>query len=94
MKTIEQCYKDFLNQLIPNDFSVKQISVTIENAFKSGINFAQQWIDVNDELPKEKTWVIAKVSNYYVAAYYNNEYWWDYHGTSKAIHNITHWRPI
>ena len=62
-----------------------------ENGFKSGVEFAQRWIPVSEELPKEGQEIICKNGNYKTVHFYypNGVVDEDF---LKA--NYTHWRPI
>ena len=59
------------------------------NGFKAGVEFAQRWISVEDELPEESDFVLVKTgSGCITTAYFHQE---DSYFTSGII---THWRPI
>ena len=58
-------------------------------SFKAGVEFAQRWISVEDELPEESDFVLVKTgSGCITTAYFHQE---DSYFTSGII---THWRPI
>ena len=57
--------------------------------FEAGVEFAQRWISVEDELPEESDFVLVKTgSGCITTAYFHQE---DSYFTSGII---THWRPI
>lgn len=67
-------------------------------AFKQGVEFAQQWISVEDELPEEykqsgySKQVLCKTTmGSFVVLYYDMEY---NRFTAPAHVEVTHWRPI
>jgi hypothetical protein len=91
MKTIEQSAIEYLNKdldIVDGEYT----SVAILNAFEAGAEFAQRWIPIEEELPKEKGVCLVKQRGYiqigrWIVDSNNKGYWWDYLG-------ITHWRPI
>jgi len=111
MKTKEEAAKEYckieVNEGKDNDalFSsrvgMKQI---IERAFKSGVEFAEQWISVEDELPEEDQFnddfssnVLVK-SDYLLTEFtgyfsFKTKQWYSY-PSHENIKAVTHWRPI
>jgi hypothetical protein len=85
MKMVEQAAKEYaenLGETLDTDCA--------HRAFKAGVEFAQEWISVEKELPDAGITVLIKDKN-------NNYGWacirygdWDY----KFKNTITHWRPI
>lgn len=64
-----------------------------EMAFKAGVEFAQRWISVEDELPEEGKYVLLKYeSGIYLGGIDGNMFFEDT-GT-KDDETPTHWRPI
>ena len=66
--------------------------------FKSGVEFAQRWIPVEEELPETNEFYESKIclvkntyGNVNVARYYSNTKLW-YFNSSDFV--VTHWRPI
>ena len=61
------------------------------NGFKKGVEFAQRWISVEEELPQaEGKYLVIRSGNTEIEQWKitnNKGYWYDYLG-------ITHWRPI
>ena len=94
MKTIEQASRDFERQFGFN--SIGEINATHEEAFKAGVQFAEEWIDVNDELPEEASFNMSNDvltlsgSMCSVKRYdYELKCW-----TGSPHVTVTHWRPI
>jgi len=95
MKFIEEaaqdfCWGDDTDHFPPyaREFGMK--------AFKAGVKFAQQWIDVNDELPDENEIVLTKEWTqsepmWGVCARIGND-WYNFAGKVEYI--PTHWRKI
>lgn len=61
-----------------------------------GMNDAQnEWIDVNDRLPKEGVNVMAyTVSEFYEVMHYEDGYWIDLDFTMIKPIYVTHWQPL
>ena len=89
MKTIEQALDEAYNNAGSNAY--------FGNGFRAGIEFAQRWVSVEEELPelKEKQYSIlakTKTNEYIVVNVFG-----DIEYLRKGIFeyfNITHWRPI
>jgi hypothetical protein len=84
MKTIEEEAKEVW---------VKDLDVT--DFFRSGVEFAQRWIPVEEELPTEDTYVLTLSNRHNGDVYYRVI--WFRHGSffsTEQTSNITHWRPI
>ena len=71
------------------------------NGFKAGVEFAQRWIPVEDELPKIGEKVITKMTkdkrtSYGIATRIREEWEINAHWIDHTFSNmtITHWRPI
>lgn len=65
------------------------------NGFYRGVLWAEQWISVEDELPKEDDYVLSVVSGHtgdeawvVMSLYYKAEF------NNNGNHKISHWRPI
>lgn len=84
MKTIEDAAKEVW---------VKDLDVT--DFFRSGVEFAQRWIPVEEELPQEDTYVLT-LSNRHNGDVYYRVIWFRHGGffSIEQTSNITHWRPI
>ena len=94
MKTIEEAAKENAIKTEPILYQGKA-----EKAFKAGIEFAQRWIPVEEELPEEENGfykpVLVLNDNYSLvssAAYKNGMFIPDNPVLSHS--EITHWRPI
>ena len=94
MKTIEQASVEYSKEQYDHDPIMR---FQCETHFKAGIEFAQRWISVEEELPelKEKQYSIlakTKTNEYIVVNVFG-----DIEYLRKGIFeyfNITHWRPI
>ena len=102
MKTIEEATKDFLEYRrgVCTGYPPKEW-------FKAGVEFAQRWIPVEEELPEIGEMVLTKmekrhgdtwVQNYYsTATRLENQGEWqtvNWVDHSISFGHITHWRPI
>ncbi len=103
MKTIEEAAKEYagISEYKHTNISHTYNKYDIAEAFERGVEFAQRWIPVEEELPEKDSdypgcsvEVLLKISDgkvkfgYY---YFNQKRWcFDY----LDIENITHWRPI
>ena len=97
MKTIEEAAKEYAKdkyRYIPD------MIFQCENHFKAGVEFAQRWIPVEEELPDEKNGCINKEviaftsDNCAYILIYDDYLGWLPNGTDADIDNITHWRPL
>ncbi|MCL2246191.1 MAG: hypothetical protein FWC10_03655 [Lentimicrobiaceae bacterium] len=84
MKSIEEAAKEYAEnkEIDPPIFSAY-------NAFKFGVAFAQQWILLSEEFPKEKSSVLIRYNNTEYVSFIR--YWIKEFNNSDTI---THWRPI
>lgn len=95
MKTIEEASKEYYNSREDNDYTIET-----DFAFKAGVEFAQKWISVEDELPKEDGAYLVDVGWGFVVRRFNTYHnvWDDEDGddyfTDAIGGKITHWRPI
>ena len=101
MKTIEDSFDDFFFNLKKNHDVVDYL--LNKKSFEVGVEFAQRWISIEDELPEED-----KVNDFSVcilvkdmhgkamSAYYDFKKCGFYsNALSKSeLIGITHWRPI
>ena len=86
MKTIEEAAKEFSNRC---PYGVWRDDA--ELAFKSGAEFAQRWISVEEEKPKVDGPYLIKSGNGYVCTLsYKNGMW----STMGYQSDIKYWRPI
>ena len=101
MKTIEEAAYEYACK-VNEIWQSSVIATRSEAAFKSGVEFAQRWIPVEEELPikfkKDDTIneVLIKTAEEYI-----NLGWYDSDMKSfnsahsdYEILNVTHWRPI
>ena len=72
-----------------------------ESGFIAGVEFAQRWISVEEELPEEQGYylVIAphsfpKNCNVVVAEFYEDNKTFYSESSDSPITDATHWRPI
>ena len=99
MKTIEEASNEYAN---PSNDSISQYHQLTKDDFKSGVEFAQRWIPISEELPEtkpnhykrciSKDILFQTVKNVYLG-YYDlelNEWYSD----GELIKNVVKWRPI
>jgi hypothetical protein len=90
MKTIEEAtheYGDSYAEKLAPHMTVGNTG--LYKAFEAGVEFAQQWIPIEEEFPDLGTWIILKNDNTYAAARLHGDV------DVKFIKmNFTHWRPI
>lgn len=92
MKTIEEAAKDFNDSHVNGHHPQKWVS----DIFKAGVEFAQRWTSVEEELPPLGIPVICKYSMF------GKEYHWTgtFYTEERIMHfikkhlMITHWRLI
>ena len=98
MKTIEEAARDYALSREDNDYTIET-----EMAFEAGIEFAQRWIPIEEELPEVCEIVLVKTKINKVTTcemYIPKDYLGNILGEKKwaASYNfkqaITHWRPI
>lgn len=83
MKTTEEASKEYSRRVSPqSDWTARNAEIS----FKAGVEFAQRWIPVEEELPNECTFVLTKYKNTYSVSWYDGEF--------NEMYNPTHWRPI
>jgi len=103
MKTIEEVSKEY------SGISEDKYSNTahafdkydIQNAFEAGVDFAQRWISVEEELPTDNEKYLVKINGWGIGLHPFNEHyqcWDDEDGddyfTDAKGGKITHWRKI
>lgn len=113
MKTIEEEAKEFLSKIdIPDHFKSKlpigfydAIKIDMENSFKAGVEFAQRWIPVEEELPGYGVKVLVMIDDISGKVHPNEFIDIDYtvniaHGKKAfdceigSSDKVTHWRSI
>ena len=97
MKTIEEAAKDFNDSRVNGHHPQKWVS----DIFNAGVEFAQRWIPVEEELPPIGEKVITKMTkdkrtSYGIATRIREEWEINAHWIDHTFShmNITHWRPI
>ena len=99
MKTIEEAAKDFNDSHVNGHHPQKWVS----DIFNAGVEFAQRWIPIEEELPEVGEIVLVKTKINKVTTcemYIPKDYLGNILGEKKwaASYNfkqaITHWRPI
>ena len=85
MKDLEDLALDYVNST-----SIKFPEEAVKKAFKRGVAFAQQWISVDDELPKKGDRVLLKDKDDEVECLliYNEDY------VTVLMERFTHWRYL
>ena len=110
MKTIEEAAIEYANGYVEgyrNFYSANEgdfidlFESDFIDVFESGVEFAQRWIPVEDELPKIGEKVITKMTkdkrtSYGIATRIREEWEINAHWIDHTFSNmtITHWRPI
>ena len=65
-----------------------------ELAFLDGVEFAQKWIPVEDELPEERVFVLCQNPfSAFVASFHGKEKGFRI-PNAEGEYKVTHWRPI
>ena len=97
MKTIEEAAKDFNDSHVNGHRPQKWVS----DIFKAGVEFAQRWIPVEEELPEIGEKVITKMAkdkrtSYGIATRIREEWEINAHWIDHTFShmNITHWLPL
>ena len=108
MKTIEQkqielfpIMSDKKSIEQTDTFTGQEIVVLQRTVFNMGVQFAEEWIDVNDELPENIDGepftedILAQNSNgEYCVVYYHHTTKEFYENINQCIINVVKWRPI
>ena len=99
MKTIEEEAKEYASKVagvvVPGTvitYTIEELNSFSESDFKSGVEFAQRWIPVEEELPPIGIEVIVKER-------FNEHEIYAFNSTRDRLikcqdNCITHWRPI
>ena len=65
-----------------------------ETDFKAGVEFAQRWIPIEDELPEERVFVLCQnPCSAFVASFHGKEKGFRI-PNAEGEYKVTHWRPI
>ena len=104
MKTISSRVLEYKESEFKNDkrfaISYEQQIICCVNDFKAGVEFAQRWIPVEEELPTEDGKYLVKGKYGIFINYYNgfHECWDDEDGDDYSSDliggKVTHWRYI
>ena len=95
MKTIEEASIDYALSREDNDYTIET-----EKSFKAGVEFAQQFINIEDEKPEYYEPVIIELQNGGVIAWRG---WSEIYGDTYTINGtdiylmakeVKRWRPI
>lgn len=91
MKTIEEASME----------AISDRTISVEELFEAGVEFAQQWINVEDELPTEEDFYFVKVKNSFpkdcnivVAKFYDDNNTFYDENSDYPIEDAISWRPI
>ena len=92
MKTIEEESRLYAESKANPMFRSLEVSIA-EKAFKAGVEFAQRWISVEDELPEIGDDIILKLREHPLKKY---QVWHiaDNYDIKLVPVYATHWRPI
>jgi hypothetical protein len=98
MKTIEKAAKKYagISEDKYSNKALKYCSFDISDAFKAGVEFAQRWIPVEEELPKRKLedyHIILKGENKFEVIRHIKTNMFTYE-IENLLFGYTHWRPI
>ena len=91
MQTIKEKARKYYN-LIAKQSGNHDCAECAEAGFKAGVEFAQQWISVKDELPEIKTEPLQVIGKLRINGQYET-YWVEY-TTDQIEKECSHWRPI
>ena len=98
MKTIEEAAKEYAKDKYSY---IPDMIFQCENHFEAGVEFAQRWIPVEEELPEIGEKVITKMTkdkrtSYGIATRICEEWEINAHWIDHTFSHmtITHWRPI
>ncbi|MCL2651970.1 MAG: DUF551 domain-containing protein [Candidatus Azobacteroides sp.] len=99
MKTIEEASSEYSGD---NNNYTTLFTQQKKEAFKAGIEFAQRWIDVKDELPEDNMPILLKDRNGFIKEIgflIGNAFFVFNKNSQNGYHEIyntkvTHWRPI
>ena len=86
MKTIEEASVEYSKKQYDHDPCMR---FQCETHFEAGVEFAQRWIQVEEELPEKLVQVIVKLANGW-----HTTTWITENGDFAFNVKPTHWRPI
>ena len=95
MKTKEQAAQEYAENCTLNKGAER---TKREIAFIAGVNFALQWINVADELPKEyyKRVIVKNQEGEWLVAFWNGKEWYLPYTSflQEFPFEVTHWRHL
>jgi hypothetical protein len=96
MKKIEQAAKEFSEKAVPQFETPESIILTkaYRIGFTAGVEFAQQWHDVNEELPEIGYIVLLKSKTNGISTGYFSNGKFEIDFNEMVNKDITHWREI
>ena len=90
MLTIEQAAREHSGNLTITHETLKNVTKEdFERSFRAGVEFAQRWIPVEEELPEKLVQVIVKLANGW-----HTTTWITENGDFAFNVKPTHWRHI
>ena len=101
MKTIEQASQEYAKSLNLKGHDSFDFETYAKQDFKAGVEFAQRWISVEEEMPEKQGHYLVlapksfpKNCRVVVAEFYEDNKMFYSESSDYAIHDVTHWRPI
>jgi hypothetical protein len=110
MKTVEQAAKEYADRIVPLEGKDKHSAPyltafehndDVDNAFKAGVEFAQRWISVEEELPPIGELVqvkchemIGKQTIFYDFDKIMPQEPFNMFEVEQCMVKVTHWKPI
>ena len=93
MKRLEEVAREYGAAM--GEDPMKPINASYDG-FKAGVEFAQKWIDVYEELPENNKLVMFKDNmDDIFLGYIDNRYWYEKREyCDQDVDYVTHWRPI
>jgi hypothetical protein len=91
MKTLHELAIEYAKSIYQEEYDDPTFAPDVfqtKNDFAAGYNAAQEWISVEDELPKDGTEILVKNTEWTDYMFYTS----DDEDTIRA--EYTHWRPI
>ena len=113
MKTIEEAAQEFANNAVPSlikEPAAEILRKAYREGFEGGVEYAQRWIPVEEELPEPSFTELVLVKGFYEDKNYGrlkflrvsrlrsihkgNALWIGLTDKIKSKYTVTHWRPI
>lgn len=90
MQTVKEAAKENAEKYWVSDSRYKSSIAS----FNAGVEFAQKWIPVEDELPEERVFVLCQNPfSAFVASFHGKEKGFRI-PNAEGEYKVTHWRPI